>query len=561
MLTEGAASRAAVADILAASAFAGSDGDVHRATGDEQCLAPAATFDLVMAIAVLEYVPDVLALVTRLGDLLSPNGRFLVTVPNQRSFFRLILRVGKPLLLIGPKRFEHLADQAFLTLRPHGDDLGWQRAATVAGLEIERVTPIPLGPSSLRRFVRPSLLVSMRRSCPSEQKPCAATDGKNTAAPLVGPSINERVDFPLVAFNLMSARVGGGLTYAISQTKAFLDVWPHDRLLVLTSPWNDEEIRAAIPHSTIMLRARSALHRYMLEQTLLARLSRREGVDVIYGIGNFLPLFPTSCRTLMTLQNPTYVGEGRHLQNSPSILERTKVQLSHASMRRAELVITISNSLEAALRTEPRLQRVKSKVILSGGPNWQDVTSSPVAPDELTSAPFLLSVANDYPHKRLDDIATAFGAALGSMPSETMLVFVGDIAPARQHVLAALGGAPRAHIVFLGPVSNRGTVKWLYERALGAVSASELEAFPLTPAEAATLQCPLVLSDIPPHREVASGAGVLFPKGDIAELARHMVRIAMVGRRDSAPAWAWSTSWHQNAVQLADAIREVATHP
>lgn len=362
---------------------------------------------------------------------------------------------------------------------------------------------------------------------------------------------------PRVAFNLMSARVGGGLTYAISQTRAFLEIWPHDRIVLLTSPWNDEALQQALRHPTVRLSARSALHRYLIEQTLSPGLLRKERIDVLYGIGNFLPLTPTRCRTVMTLQNPNYVGEGRRLRNNATVAEQARRVLSHASMKRADLVITISQSLESALRTERSLDGVKTRVILSGGPDWSNAASDPAISAQVGSAAFILSVANDYPHKRLDDLAQAFAMATASGNHAMNLVFVGGIEPQRQQALRALAGGSMDQVIFLGSVRERGQIKWLYEHAWAAVSASELEAFPLTPAEAACLRCPLILTDIPPHLEVVPGAGLHFEKGDIPALAKHLAEVAAQGERGSAPSWAWPTTWLNNAHKLAEVLREV----
>lgn len=364
--------------------------------------------------------------------------------------------------------------------------------------------------------------------------------------------------FPRVAFNLMSARVGGGLTYAISQTRAFLQIWPHERIIILTSPWNDDALSTALDHSTLCLPARSAFDRYMREQALPLGILRKHNIDVLYGIGNFLPLTPLRCRTVMALQNPNYVGEGRRLRHNNSFGEQARMRLSHQSMRRADLVITISNALETAMRSEPGLDRIRTRVILSGGPDWSIIDSDPAFSKTVGGRPFFLSVANDYPHKRLDDIVCAFALSSTTSVGPMNLVLVGQIELRRQSALMGLAGTAASSLIFLGSLRERGQVKWLYEHAWAAVSASELEAFPLTPAEAACLRCPLILTDIPPHLEVAKGAGLHFKVGDTRVLARYLSAIASQRSRQPAEAWNWPTTWSDNATQLSEAICEVA---
>jgi glycosyltransferase involved in cell wall biosynthesis len=66
---------------------------------------------------------------------------------------------------------------------------------------------------------------------------------------------------------------------------------------------------------------------------------------------------------------------------------------------------------------------------------------------------------------------------------------------------------------------SRATVATLYRRASLYVSASALEAFPLTPYEAMSFGVPCVLSDIPTHREVAGDAAIYFGLGDAESLS------------------------------------------
>lgn len=362
---------------------------------------------------------------------------------------------------------------------------------------------------------------------------------------------------PRVAFNLMSARVGGGLTYAVAQTRAFLKIWPHDKIVLLTSPWNDDALSQALDHPTIRLPARSALHRYLIEQTLPLGLLRKERIDVLYGIGNFLPLTPTSCRAVMTLQNPNYVGEGRRLSHNKTISERLRLELSYASMKRADLVVTISRSLDAALRTEKRLKKIRTRVILSGGPDWSTVEADGTLSSSIGLEPFILSVANDYSHKRLDDIAQALAISSAGTVRPMNIVFVGSITRQRQSALRLKAASAGSRLVFLDSIGERAQIKWLYENAWAAVSASELEAFPLTPAEAACLRCPLILSDIPPHLEVAKGAGTYFKQGDVTALAEQLRKVAATDERQPASPWEWPSTWSDNAGELAGSLREV----
>jgi 2-polyprenyl-3-methyl-5-hydroxy-6-metoxy-1,4-benzoquinol methylase len=165
MLLEGMQDRASLADVIRSEGFAGSLGTVERIAGDDECVACLrATFDLILAIAVVEYFPDAVTLLVRLAQRLGQDGTLLITVPNPTSPVRIAQRVARPLLVRGRSGTGRLADQSFLELRPHDDDVPWKRAAAAAGLVVKQKTALPLGPSGIRRWFHPNLLLSLERA-------------------------------------------------------------------------------------------------------------------------------------------------------------------------------------------------------------------------------------------------------------------------------------------------------------------------------------------------------------------------------------------------------------
>src|SRR5205814_633061 len=111
-------------------------------------------------------------------------------------------------------------------------------------------------------------------------------------------------------------------------------------------------------------------------------------------------------------------------------------------------------------------------------------------------------------------------------------------------------------LVFLGPVRDRGQIGWLYEHALASVSTSELETFGMTLLEAGAVGCPLIVTDLPAHREVAGDRARFVPVGGLKELAASMVEM-----RDDPPprdSWHWPVSWDDSASQLASVMERLA---
>jgi len=176
---------------------------------------------------------------------------------------------------------------------------------------------------------------------------------------------------------------------------------------------------------------------------------------------------------------------------------------------------------------------------------------------------YFLSLANDAPHKNLDVTVAAWVSAFAEEPDPTLvppLVVAGRFfAPERREQQRRLV-APRLQdrLVQLDGVTDRGEVKWLLLNARAMISSATLEAHPLTPAEAGSLGCPLILSDIPAHREVAGDHAVYVAPANADNLVQAIRALGPGGesagpgaRPASRPTWTAPTSWDENARLLA----------
>lgn len=163
MLRAGSVQRGAIQDLLAEAGFTSGVGRVHCLVGDEEAIVAArGSFDVVLAVALLEYVDDTDQVTLSLARGLRPGALLLLTVPNAASPLRVAQRLASPLIARAGRRSARLADQAFVAMRPHGDHVPWRHAAALGGLLVEAVTPVPLGARGLGRLFHPNLLVSLR---------------------------------------------------------------------------------------------------------------------------------------------------------------------------------------------------------------------------------------------------------------------------------------------------------------------------------------------------------------------------------------------------------------
>lgn len=361
-----------------------------------------------------------------------------------------------------------------------------------------------------------------------------------------------------VLYNATYAKVGGGLSYSTRQLGSLAARDAVD-ITVLTSPWNHEALSEVCDQATNLtpdlVRVPNAGARFVWEQTGLPVRARHH--DVLVCPGNFAPLV-SNRPVVVILQNPNYVGHGRRLPQNARLNRRLKIGLSHLSMRRADLVVAISHALDAEIAQEPSLTGIRRVTIRSGAPDVRSDQGSPALAEEVVrlvgDGSYLLSVANDYPHKRLGDLAR-LARLLPSRPTlPERIVFVGDIDGARRDDLRVHAGSEADRLVFLGAVGDRPLVDQLYRQASVAVSTSELEAYPLTPQEAGSFGTKLVVTDIPPHREVTEGNASFFPVGDIDGL------VAAIDKAMSAPDGSWSidSPWALHGDQLEAALRSMA---
>jgi glycosyltransferase involved in cell wall biosynthesis len=376
------------------------------------------------------------------------------------------------------------------------------------------------------------------------------------AVPAVDPGPPARLGDGRVLVDALSARLGGGLSYLTNQLVALEAVAPDLELHVLAAPANVVPLRAAL-HAGITVVPGGRL-RPVVEQL---RLPAWGGAgDVLYCPGNFAPLLPARARVVLTLQNPNYFGAGRLAPHNRSIDRTARSRLARWSAARADRVVVISQALRDALALDLPEVAARSDLLLSGGPTWPEDPVRPVALPPGREA-FFLVLANDAPHKHIDRTVaawdTAFGGAVADAPD---LVVAGRFFDrGRAYAQRALVRPElRSRFHQLGGVTARAEVRWLLDNARALVSVASLEAHPLTPAEAGSLGCPLLLSDIAAHREVAGDHARYVPATTVGADEPDLVRALRDLGTTPAPRapWTWPVTWEDNAAQLAAILRD-----
>lgn len=339
----------------------------------------------------------------------------------------------------------------------------------------------------------------------------------------------------------LPARDGGGASYVRQQFSELGRAAPDMDMTALVSPWNTI---GKTPLRTETVPVRTLAGRFAYEQV---RLPARKA-DALYCPLNFGPVRPRRPMVLV-VHNANYYGRGLHLWETSASRPRWKVAANHLAVRAADVVIAISRSIAEELSDTLPWSAEKTRVIYSGAPAWPTASVRLPCPER-----YFLSVSSAAPHKRTSDIVRAWSKLSGSSGG-CGLVLVGNFTPQQVAEHRTLAGRSVEALVHTGPLRDRRTLKWLYEHARAYISMSLLEAFPLTLGEAASMGCPLILSDIPPHREVAPPHATYVPVRSVDQLAEAMAaELANPSERFTSH---WPVSWQDNAASIVAAIREV----
>jgi glycosyltransferase involved in cell wall biosynthesis len=203
---------------------------------------------------------------------------------------------------------------------------------------------------------------------------------------------------------------------------------------------------------------------------------------------------------------------------------------------------------------------VPSTVILSGPGSLPQNDGVPSLELE-ARRPYILAVSNLSDYKRHDLVIAAY-ASQPELGNSYDLIIAGAAPKPRalvdlQREVLKHGLEPN-QVLFIGFVTGQRLAA-LYRSASLYVSASEREAFPLTPAEALLNDVPTVLTDIAPFRELYGDWATFAPAGQATAFGKAMVAALHAGPRPSQSRSVRDRfSWRRNASELAAVLAHAA---
>ncbi len=325
---------------------------------------------------------------------------------------------------------------------------------------------------------------------------------------------------------------GGAETYLANLVTALSRVLRLDRICLFIAAGMEGRFSGESGFEEIVCgrAGQSRGRRVFLEQTLLPKLTKRHGIDVIFS--NYVSPVRARCRQIVNVHDMLYRIHPDYIPGRTKLWYwRTMVP---ASIRRAETVLTVSRrSADDIRRFFPA--HAHKVVVGSQAVSYElarmdsaGLDSDVIAGMGVTE-PFLLCTTGLDRHKNISGLLRGFEAAL---QHDGHLSLVLTDPQGRRHAdgVNGLDSELQSRIVLAGCVGRRELAA-LYRRAVAHATASYFEGFGQSIIEAQYFGCPNITSLACSLPEVAGDAALYFHPDDSSTLASHIAELLHNGDR------------------------------
>lgn len=340
---------------------------------------------------------------------------------------------------------------------------------------------------------------------------------------------------------------------------------PDWRVTVVSHTDRDESISASFPRNVRVRVIRSSVRKQRARSLvgMYPDIKRIAGpVDAMLGSA-FITWPSPNVAEIPVIHDLAFLETPRFVARPNLFYLRRMVPRSVA---RSSMIAAVSKSLreEVIQRWDIPPDRVE---VVPGG--FDDAPAHrPLWADKIPER-FILSIATIEPRKNLMGALEAHEILTDQRGGVPQLVIAGMLGWRLRPVERALAGAiDSGSAVYLGPITESSFLTWLYERAAAFVFPSFYEGFGLPVLEAAARGCPVVISDLPPLREIVGGAGIFVDPHDPASIAGGIGRALADGRdhprvaeaRENARTYTWerSATAMRSTIERAVALRRAA---
>ena len=345
-----------------------------------------------------------------------------------------------------------------------------------------------------------------------------------------------------MAINAIASTAGGGKTYLFHLTKRLngLRGWQID---LWVPPAAVDEYCSLSPH--IQVRTSRLAHagfvgRLLWEQLMLPRELRGQGVKVLLCLGNFCPFWP-SVPVVLLSANALYFCR----QYLRDLLARRHYGWAISHLLRRRMAVWSARAADAVFTpTRAMAEMLGHTMGRDRGPDrgsfhsvWfghHQPTATATAPDTADSAGELRFLVHSF-YNYFRNFETVFHALallrertdrpvrlLLSTRLEPGLKLGGYDTSRAYHLLRELDLTDAVTCLGQVPYDRLGAV---FASVDGLIAAGYVESFSFTVVEGMAAGLPVLVSDIPAHREVGGDAVLYFPALDAEQLSAQWLKL------------------------------------
>lgn len=308
----------------------------------------------------------------------------------------------------------------------------------------------------------------------------------------------------------------GGLERVLLSHVRILLAAGHDVTVCVLDPGRDNALVAELPATARLVTApRGRLAR----AAFLTRLVRDRVVLLQFGDGRLYPTIRPALRTARTVVRFCH-SDYSHLRT------RAKNLLDRALARGEDSIVAVGGRSTRFLHEDVGVTRHKVSTLT----NATEPRAAATPPDcHWARDPYLVAVQSLYPHKGHDALLHAFAHVVARAEKPVRLVVIGDGDQTIPLRLLADRLGITDHVIWLGAVWQKDLVDSVLAGASAFVSMSRFEGVPISILEARQHGLPLVLTDIPGHRDGAGTSPASFVPVDATAAFADQV-LALLGR-------------------------------
>jgi glycosyltransferase involved in cell wall biosynthesis len=364
------------------------------------------------------------------------------------------------------------------------------------------------------------------------------------------------------------AEVGGTETYLTEVLREMAALSGSDQFVLFTNRENDGHLRRLLsicPNVSFHCLPVCAMNRYVrivAEQTILPLQAARAAVDILWSPGYTAPFF-VSCPQVVTIHDMQYK---RYPEDFGVIARWTTALLVNMAIRRCRRIIAVSEFSGQEIIYFAGIKRGKVHVINEAA---SSIFSESLTADEKrkrlkgiikSDRPYLLCVANSYPHKNIPVLIEAFNQLQNEIPHDLILVGQPRLGePNVEQALRQIKDPSRVQRLF--HVSREELIA-LYQDADLFVFPSLYEGFGLPVLEAMMSGVPVLTTRMGSIPEVGGDHVQYFDGHNTLDLSQRIKSILAWDEKDrrtiirKAQAHAKGFSWRHCAEATFNCFRE-----